>query len=265
MNKILKFLEICQSTILNEELSFNKTTFASKRNTYCFTKTLYFKTTFQISKLTSDQQKFPTIFNFQHSQIKQQEFEQLAELLLKYPIVYATSKFDDWKVNSSLLLSLKPDAVFKKKWASKVPIQLQDKINRLLDILEQYEIFSAVNKEEQPRWTTFISPVIILFKGESLKIALDARYLNSFIDESKCNWPIEIIQATFTKINEHYFTTADMNNAYNQMPLDEQSGRLTQFVIGNQEYEYNRSLCGNSIGPLAFSAIMSENFLTTHS
>ena len=44
------------------------------------------------------------------------------------------------------------------------------------------------------------------------------------------------------------------------MPLDEQSWRLTQFVIGNQEYEFNRSLCGNSIGPLAFSAIMSENF-----
>ena len=50
---------------------------------------------FQNFKLTSDQQKFPTIFNFQHSKIKQQEFEQLAELLLKYPIVYATSKFDD--------------------------------------------------------------------------------------------------------------------------------------------------------------------------
>ena len=30
-----------------------------------------------------------------------------------------------------------------------------------------------------------------------------------------------------------------MNSAYNQMPLDEQSRRLTQFVIGNQQYELN--------------------------
>ena len=45
-----------------------------------------------------------------------------------------------------------------------------------------------------------------------------------------------------------------MNSAYNQMPLDEQSQRLTQFVIGNQQYEINRLFYGISIGPAAFSA-----------
>ena len=49
-----------------------------------------------------------------------------------------------------------------------------------------------------------------------------------------------------------------MNSAYNQMPLDEQSRRLTQFVIGNQQYEYNRLFYGISIGPAAFSAFMSK-------
>ena len=33
------------------------------------------------------------------------------------------------------------------------------------------------------------------------------------------------------------------------MPLDEQSRRLTQFVIGNQQYEFNRLFYGISIGP----------------
>ena len=113
---------------------------------------------------------------------------------------------------------LKPNANFKKQRASKVPILLHDKVNRLLDILEQYEIISPVNKEEQPKGN--INPVIILAKGESLKIALDAGYLNSLIDESKGNWPIEPIQVILTKINGKYFTTADMNSAYNQMPLD---------------------------------------------
>ena len=46
------------------------------------------------------------MFNFQHSQISQEEFEQLADLLLKYPKVYATSKFDAGKTNSSLHLHL---------------------------------------------------------------------------------------------------------------------------------------------------------------
>ena len=45
-----------------------------------------------------------------------------------------------------------------------------------------------------------------------------------------------------------------MKSAYNQKPLDEQYRRLTQFVIGNQQYEFNRFFYGISIGPAAFSA-----------
>ena len=130
------------------------------------------------------------MFNFQHSQTTQKEFDKLAELLLKFPTVYATSKFDVGKISSPLHLPLNPDAIFKKQRASKVPIHLQDKVNRLLDILEQYEIISPVNKEEQPKFNTFINPVIILAKRESLKIVLDARYLNSLIDETKVIGPL---------------------------------------------------------------------------
>ena len=148
-------------------------------------------------------------------------------------MVYAKPKFEVGKVISPLHLPLKPDAVFKKQRASKVPFHLQDKVNQILEILEQYEIIYPVNKEEQPKDNTFISSVIVLAKGESFKKILDARYLNSLIDISKCIWPIEPIQVNFTRINGKYFTTADKNSAYNQMPLDEQSRRLTQFVIGN--------------------------------
>ena len=64
---------------------------------------------------------------------------------------------------------------------------MQDKVNRFLDILEQYEIISPVNKEEQPKGNIIINRVINLAKGEPLKIVLDARYLNSLCDEPKCN------------------------------------------------------------------------------
>ena len=50
-----------------------------------------------------------------------------------------------------------------------------------------------------------------------------------------------------------------MNSAYKQMPLDEQSRRLTQFVIGTQQYEFNSLFYGISRGPVAFSAFMSKN------
>ena len=74
------------------------------------------------------------MFKFEPSGITQKEFEKLADSLSKHPKAYATSKFDVGKVNSPLYLPLKPDAVFKKQWATKVPIHLQDKVNNLLDM-----------------------------------------------------------------------------------------------------------------------------------
>ena len=44
------------------------------------------------------------------------------------------------------------------------------------------------------------------------------------------------------------------------MPLHEQSRRLTQFIIGNQQYDFNGLFYGISIGPAAFSAFMSKIF-----
>ena len=66
-----------------------------------------------------------------------------------------------------------------------------------------------------------MNTVINLAEGESLKNVLDARYLNSLNDESKCNWSKEPIQVILTKINGKNFTTADMKSAYNQLSLDE--------------------------------------------
>ena len=54
------------------------------------------------------------MFNFQHSQITQDEFEKLAKQLIEYSSVYATSKFDVGKISSSLHLPLKPGRSFQK-------------------------------------------------------------------------------------------------------------------------------------------------------
>ena len=73
VNKILQLLDRCQSTILEEEVSINNILSNKKRNTDYFTKTSYFKPTFKISHYTEQQQKILTRFNFQHSQLTQNE------------------------------------------------------------------------------------------------------------------------------------------------------------------------------------------------
>ena len=55
VNNFLQLLDICQSTILDEDLSINNIISSGKRNTDYFTKTTYFKPTFQTSKHTEEQ------------------------------------------------------------------------------------------------------------------------------------------------------------------------------------------------------------------
>ena len=78
------------------------------------------------------------------------------------------------------------------------------------------------------------------------------------IDESKCNWPIETVDVTLTRINGTFFTTADLNSAYNQIPLDDESMRYTHFTIGNEQYCFKRLFYGIPIGPAAFASILTH-------
>ena len=78
------------------------------------------------------------------------------------------------------------------------------------------------------------------------------------IDESNCNWPIELVDVALTRTNGTIFTTADLNNAYNKIPLDEQSMRYTHFTIGNEQYCFKRLFYGISIGPAAFASILTH-------
>ena len=78
------------------------------------------------------------------------------------------------------------------------------------------------------------------------------------IDESKCNWPIEHVDLALIRINGTIFTTADLNSAYNQIPLDAQSMRYTQFTIGNEQYCFKRLLYGISIRTAAFASLLTH-------
>ena len=90
VNNILQLLDICQSTILEEELSINNIISNEKKKHRLLHKTPYFKPTFNITNYTKEQQKFLTMFNFDYSQITQIEFDKLAKQLLKYSTVNAT-------------------------------------------------------------------------------------------------------------------------------------------------------------------------------
>ena len=217
-----------------------------------------FKCKFNINKYTESEKEIIQMFDFQHSHLTQNEFEKVVTIIVDYRQVYAATKFDVGKTKVKLNLPIKKDAIFKKQRISKVPIHLRERIQKLVDVLKKYDTIAPVNKEQLSTGNTFTNPVIIIRKGESLKIVLDAQYLNSMIDESKCNWPIEPADVALTRINGTIFTTADLNSAYNQIPLDEESIRYTHFTFGNEQYCFKRLFYGISIGPAAFASILTH-------
>ena len=44
----------------------------------------------------------------------------------------------------------------------------------------------------------FINPIVIIPKGNTVKVVLDARYLNSITDLGRYSWPLEPIGSLLT-------------------------------------------------------------------
>ena len=155
---------------------------------------------------------------------------------------------------------LRATAIFTKLRATRIPHQLQNRVQHLLDIMTHFDFIAPVNTGTLTTGNTFINPVIILKKGESLKIVLDTRQLNTMIDAANCSWPIEPIQIILTRIKGPNLSIADMNSAYNQMPLDNSSHRLTNLVMAGQQYCFKQLFYSISIGPADFPSFMGSIF-----
>ena len=137
-----------------------------------------------------------------------------------------------------LKLRLKATEVFKTQRATRIPSQYTRTSKTLIRHTNFFAIIAPVNTNSLTTRHTFMNTFFIHKKAESLKIVLHARQLNTIIDETMCGWPIELIQIIHTLIKGPVFSIADMNSAYNQMPLDKPSQRLTNFVIKGQQYRF---------------------------
>ena len=127
-------------------------------------------TILNISKFTETDKNFLRWFNFDHTKLTQTQFEQLAHFFRKFRHCYATSKFDVGKTKVELKQPLKETAVFKKQRATRMPLQLQERVQHLLDIITHFDIIAPVNTDSLTAGNTFINPVIILKKEIRFKL-----------------------------------------------------------------------------------------------
>ena len=106
----------------------------------------------------------------------------------------------------------------------------------------------------------FVNPIILLPKADYVKLVIDARCLNSITDLTNYSWPLEPVQMIMTRINGKYFTASNLSCAYHQVPLSEETQKLTSFIVGGKQYTYQVGFYGLCGLPQWFSRMMAINF-----
>ena len=180
-------------------------------------------------------------------------------MLLQNKDVYSQYKYDVGLIEQKFHVKLLPNFVLTKQRPSRVSLHYQEKLNDLLDQLCNSGIIREIGSNTE-MGSELINPIIILPKGNIVKLVIDARYLNSKTDLRRYSWPLESIGSLITKLKGNFFTTSDLCSAHNQVPLTEETQQLTSFVIGSKHYTFKGGLYGLCGLPNFFSSIMTIYF-----
>ena len=198
-------------------------------------------------------------FDFQYSDITDNEMPLLIAMLIDSKDVYSLHKFDVGKTRQKFHVTLKPNVELKRQRASKVPLHLKDKPEKLLTQLKDADIIREMGDDDE-MGSLFVNPIILMPKNDYVKLAIDARYLNSVTDLTNYSWPLEPVQMIRTKVNGKFFSVSDLSCAYHQVPFSSETQKLTNFIIGGRQYTFTRGFYGLCGLPNFFSRLMTIHF-----
>ena len=148
-------------------------------------------------------------FNFQYSDITDEEMTLLVDMLLDVWDVYSRHKYDVGKTRQKFQVTLKPKADLKRQRPSKVPLHLNEKPEKLLTQLKDADIFREMGDDDE-MGSLFANPILLMPKNDYVKLVIDARYLNSVTDLTNYSWPLEPVQMIMTRVNGKVFSVNDL-------------------------------------------------------
>ena len=173
--------------------------------------------------------------------------------------VYSLHKCDVGKTRQKFHITLKPNVEMKCQRASKVPLHLKDKNEKLLTQLKDADIIREMGDDDE-MGSLFVNPKILMPKTDYAKLVIDARYLNSVTDLTNYSWPLEPVQMIMTRVNGKFFSVSDLSCAYHQVPLSYETQKLTSFTIGGRQYTFTPGFYGLCGLPNFFSRLMTIPF-----
>ena len=197
--------------------------------------------------------------NYQYSDITDNEMTLLIDMLIDSKDVYSLHKFDVEKTLQKFHVTLKPNVELKRQRASKVPLHLKDKLQKLLTQLTDADIIREKGDDHEIG-SFFVKPIILMPKNDCVKLVINARYLNSVTDLTNYSWPLEPVQMIMTKINGKFFSVSDLSCAYHRVPLSFETQKFTSFFIGGRQYTFTRGFYGPCGLPNFFNRLMTIHF-----
>ena len=183
----------------------------------------------------------------------------LIDVLIDSKDVYSLHKFDVGKTRQKFHVTLKPDVELKRQRASKVPLHLKDKLEKLLTQIKDADIIREMGDHDE-MGSLFVNPIILMPKNDYVKLVIDARYLNSVTDLTNYSWPLEPVQMIMIRVNGNFFSVSDLSCAYHQVHLSSETQKLTSFIIGGRQYTFTRGFYGLCGLPNFFSRLMTIHF-----
>ena len=121
------------------------------------------------------------LFDFQYSDITDNEMTFLIHMLIDSKDVYSLHNFDVGKTRQNFHLTLKPNVELKRQRANKVPLHLKDKLEKLLTQHKEADIIREMGDDDE-MGSLFVNPIILMPKNDYVKLVIDARYLNTVTD-----------------------------------------------------------------------------------
>ena len=183
----------------------------------------------------------------------------LIDMIIDSRDVYSQHKLYIGQSKQKFHITKKPNSEIRKQRLSKVLLHLKEKLGKFLGQLQKTGIIREMGDDDE-LGSLFVNPIILLPKADYVKLVIDARYLNSITDLTNYSWPLEPVQMIMTRINGKYFTARDLSCAYHQVPLSEETQKLTSYIVGGKQYTYQVGFYGICGLPQWFNRMMAINF-----
>ena len=115
-------------------------------------------------------------------------------IFIKNEDVFFKLTYDVGKLTQEFIIKLTGDAEQRKQQPSKFLSQYKDRPENLLKELQKAGIFREIGSDVEMS-SFFTNDIIILSEGDTVKLVVDTRYLNSFL------WFVKLLMASRTSTN----------------------------------------------------------------